>query len=542
MRQVLRRKGRVLDVMRDDLALLRRQLKGGDAKLLEQLAEVRRREASVVLVASSKDRAASLASLRREATRLERDISGRSAAFREVTRAVTIESVQQALPTDGALVEYVTYLPDIVDVPHGKLRYAAYVLLSSGAPRAVDLGDAGTIDELVQKLRRMLADPRSLPDAVARELDQRIMQPVRPLLGGKTRIFISPEGALQLVPFAALRGEDHRPLVSRFSFTYLASGRDLLRPAVTTSSDRDVALVGAPVFGKDGTTAKTREGPRSVYERMQFPPLPGTADELGSLAKMLPAAKLVTGVDATESAVKRIRAPRVLHIATHGFFLPVDSPVGGTTTDTVRSAASPEAVSARAGPMLRSGLAFAGANRRVDGADDGILTALEASTLDLSGTQLVVLSACETGLGEIRTGQGVHGLRRALTMAGAETQVMSLWRVDDEATQELMRAYYRQLLAGRDRIEAMRRVQLELLAEPRTRHPFYWASFIVSGQGGPVFAQSPEPTVPPVEAGPRGCGCRAAPASTSGWWALIVATMIGLCRRRARLRQWEFLR
>lgn len=137
-------------------------------------------------------------------------------------------------------------------------------------------------------------------------------------------------------------------------------------------------------------------------------------------------------------------------------------------------------------PLLRSGLALAGANRRQSGEEDGILTALEASGLDLWGTKLVVLSACETGIGEVKTGEGVYGLRRALVMAGAETQVMSLWKVDDEATKNLMVGYYKRLLAGEGRSEALRQVQLAMLKSPATAHPFYWASFIASGDWRPL--------------------------------------------------------
>jgi CHAT domain-containing protein len=133
-------------------------------------------------------------------------------------------------------------------------------------------------------------------------------------------------------------------------------------------------------------------------------------------------------------------------------------------------------------PLLRSGLGLAGANLRKSGDDDGILTAMEVAGLNLWGTKLVVLSACETGVGEVRTGDGVYGLRRALVLAGAETQVMSLWPVSDRGTRDLMIGYYKSLQAGAGRSEAMRQVQLRMLKDPRRRHPFYWASFIVSGE------------------------------------------------------------
>jgi CHAT domain-containing protein len=126
-------------------------------------------------------------------------------------------------------------------------------------------------------------------------------------------------------------------------------------------------------------------------------------------------------------------------------------------------------------------LALAGANEQKK-EDNGILTALEVTGLNLWGTKLVVLSACDTGVGEVRNGDGVHGLRRALVLAGAETQVMSLWPVSDRWTRELMVAYYRGLQRGEGRGEALRQVQLEMLKDVRRRHPYYWAGFIQSGE------------------------------------------------------------
>jgi CHAT domain-containing protein len=132
-------------------------------------------------------------------------------------------------------------------------------------------------------------------------------------------------------------------------------------------------------------------------------------------------------------------------------------------------------------PLLRSGLGLAGANLKSEN-NDGILTALEAAGLNLWGTKLVVLSACDTGVGEVKNGDGVYGLRRALVLAGSETQMMSLWPVSDIGTRELMTSFYRNLKAGMGRSAALRDVQLKMIADPKRAHPFYWASFILSGE------------------------------------------------------------
>jgi len=133
-------------------------------------------------------------------------------------------------------------------------------------------------------------------------------------------------------------------------------------------------------------------------------------------------------------------------------------------------------------PLLRSGLALAGFNLRSSGDEDGVLTALEVAGLDLAGTKLVVLSACETGLGDIANGEGVYGLRRAFAIAGAESQLITLWLVDDLATKDLMMNYYGRLQKNVGRSAALRQVQLEMLKNPQYQRPYYWAAFIPSGE------------------------------------------------------------
>jgi CHAT domain-containing protein len=227
-----------------------------------------------------------------------------------------------------------------------------------------------------------------------------------------------------------------------------------------------------------------------------FSPLPGTQQEAIALGALLPQATVFTGAQATEAHLKRVHGPAILHIATHGFFLADQPPTAalaqrglvaqdfGRLTDHPPQTGPPGPSD---NPLLRSGLALTGANDRQGGeGEDGVLTALEAAGLDLWGTKLVVLSACETGVGEVRNGDGVYGLRRALVLAGVESQVMSLWQVSDEATRDLMVAYYQRLRAGEGRTEALRQVQLSMLHGPTWQHPFFWASFIQSGDWRPL--------------------------------------------------------
>ncbi len=193
------------------------------------------------------------------------------------------------------------------------------------------------------------------------------------------------------------------------------------------------------------------------------------------------------GLEATENAIKQVKSPEIVHIATHGFFLEdVETP---PPSDLSRSGLidSDFGIQARPfvpqeNPLLRSGLALAGANIRQSGTEDGIMTALEIANLNLAGTKLVVLSACETGVGKVNVGEGVYGLRRALGLAGSESQVISLWKVDDSSTKELAIAYYERVLNNQEgRSDALRQVQLGMLGDRIYQHPYYWASFVPSG-------------------------------------------------------------
>jgi CHAT domain-containing protein len=327
------------------------------------------------------------------------------------------------------------------------------------------------------------------------------MRPLRSLLGDAAHLLISADGALNLLPFEALVDERGKYLVERYSTSYLTSGRDLLRMQVARASKTDPVVIANPEFGEsDMVMARNERPPRlkatnvspgrqsvtagrdlsSVY----FAPLDATAIEANAIKSLFTSATVWTGPEASESALKRVDAPRILHIATHGFFL---QDAGDTALDVEADEIPAETRAINASvkvknPLLRSGLALAGANGKTAGGDDGILTALEASGLNLWGTKLVTLSACDTGIGEVKSGEGVYGLRRAVVLAGAETLVMSMWPVSDFVTRDLMTAYYQGLKLGQGRGEALRQVKLNMLKRPDRRHPFYWASFIQSGE------------------------------------------------------------
>ncbi|HLL77786.1 MAG TPA: CHAT domain-containing protein, partial [Pyrinomonadaceae bacterium] len=464
---LLRRKGRVLDAMSDQMGALRRRLKPEDRAALDQLAAERARLAALSLGEPGKRTAAEIEAesgrIGAEVERLEAAVGARPVEARERPQAVTLEAVQAAIPGGAALVEFALYRPYNVkararDDRWLPPRYAAYVVRRAGAPSWFDLGDAASLDKAVADLRAALtAASREDVRALARALDERLMRPARALAPDARHFFVSPDGALNLVPFAALVDEQDRYLVETHMITYLTSGRDLLRARV--DGDRPPAQQQAAVVLADpafdvGVIVKrlpAADGRRSAdLASMQFARLPGAADEARAISSILTGARVLTDGEASEAALKQVSRPALLHIATHGFFLGDQGNAAGVAASRGLGLADALARPARGeNPLLRSGLALSGANaRRGGGGEDGILTALEAAGLDLWGTRLVTLSACNTAVGEVQNGDGVYGLRRALVLAGSESQLMSLWPVSDYATRDLMVEYYRRLQAG----------------------------------------------------------------------------------------------
>ena len=487
---LLQRKGRLLDASAEALATIRRKLSPEDKQLLDELAQARARLAKLTVGGAGAAGGADaygkqVAALEDQIQKLELEIGKKSAAYRAVSTRIDLATIQKLIPADARLVEIVNYQPSDpkkasqIEGPREPRRYAAYVLGHTGDPQLVELGPAQAIDEAVEKFRKAVADPdNDRAGELGHALYALTFAKISPALGRTSDVLIAPDGALNVVPFSALVDDKGNFLVQRFTFTYLTSGRDLARLAIRTRAQGGGVIIADPSFDSTGTTpaAGSSRGRRSAdFANLVWPPLPGTGKEADAVARTWAGLRVLRGADATESAVKSVRGPKILHLATHGFFLP-DAPVpdGASTTDMHEN------------PLLRSGLALAGANKLASGDEDGILTALEASGLDLEGTKLVVLSACETGVGKVTNGDGVYGLRRALVIAGAESLVMSLWQVDDEATKDLMVGYYARLAKGESRSTALRDVQRELMARPRYKHPYYWASFLAAGDDSPM--------------------------------------------------------
>jgi CHAT domain-containing protein/Tfp pilus assembly protein PilF len=529
---LLQRKGRALDATTDAITALRRHASADDQKLLDRVAEARSQFSNATLKGAGKEgfdkHQENLKALAAQVEKLEAELSRRSVEFRAQALPVTLEAVQALIPDDAALIEFAAFRPyDMKEDTFGERHYVAYLLTKTGEPQWADVGEATTIDKAIKEFRAALqqkadgklSDLKGEVMPKARALDELIMHKLRSLLGDKKHLLISPDGSLNLIPFDALVDEKNHYLVESYSISYLTSGRDLLRLQGAKSNNKAALVFADPDFDLSATPVKasatadtriaqrmspaqqnkeriaqrldSRPGPKLGNVQLQpFKRLPGSAAEGAELKNLLPNAAFMTAAQATETALKHAVSPSILHISTHGGFLEDESKPEAkeqrglqirpgsldSVDETLPSKGNVEDA------LLRSGLFFAGANQGQSGADDGVLTALEAKDLDLYGTKLVVLSACETGVGEVKNGDGVYGLRRALVLAGSETQVMSLWSVSDEGTRELMIDYYKRLLQGEGRGEALRQVRLQMLTNPKRQHPYYWASFIQSGE------------------------------------------------------------
>jgi CHAT domain-containing protein len=374
----------------------------------------------------------------------------------------------------------------------------------------IDLGKAEHIDEMIAAFRaaiaggeRTLRPSEPLPAANINDgadLRRAVFDPLASALAGRNRLFLCPDGDLTRLPFETLPTGDGRRLIDDYQISYLGTGRDLLRfgietvgqpasPLVIADPDFDLGIA-APVPAGE-TRPRGRQSRTLDRGALHFDPLPGTRGEGEHIAAHLGVQPWLQG-NALKGRLKVSPSPRILHIATHGFFLEDQKRdakhhhLGVGVAGTMVQSPFGRLSQGMENPLLRSGLALAGANTWLQGkplpaeAEDGILTAEDVSGLDLLGTELVVLSACETGLGAVHVGEGVFGLGRSFVLAGAKTLVMSLWKVPDQQTQELMEDFYRRILMDEPRADALRAAQLAM--KEKYPEPLYWGAFICQGE------------------------------------------------------------
>ena len=465
-----------------------------------------------------------VAELQDQANELEKELVRRSPALAEEKKLArpSWREVRDALGKQEAAVEFVRFRFHDEKTWTDKTYYVALVLTPRAAqPSLVLLGEAKDLEAApMDDFRAWVAEPdpeQPLKAGAGRKFAAAFWEPLAKALGGASRVYISPDGALNQVSLGLAPLSDGRLLMDTCDLRLVSSTKDLLRPLAKPAANTAM-LIGNPKFdlndaeasaalasiAQSGNLAQAETqaagpspaGSESVKRSRAvrggvLAPLPGTQAEVHALNALLAqhgwSVEEHTQTQALEEHVKQVRGPRVLHLATHGFFI-TDSPHQQTN----RATAGEQVPAALDDPMLRSGIFLAGADRALrglppaSGLENGVLTAFEATQLNLQGTELVVLSACDTGLGEAQAGEGVFGLRRALQEAGAGAVLMSLWSVPDEETRELMELFYTRWLNGEEKHSALHSAQLEERARVKKRYgndlPYYWGAFVLIGR------------------------------------------------------------
>ena len=436
--------------------------------------------------------------------RAERSVAARSRGYRTEQEILDAgwSDVAKSLAKGEGLVAYSWY-----HTPESS-GYVAFAMAGGSRPFLVSLGSAATIEKAVRDWMALVGrEPTGAEDEkrarrAGAALRRLVWDPVARRIGGVARLSIVPDGELCRVSFAALPEGTVGYLVETLPpLRYLSAERDLIpRPA---EREQGVGLLALGDASYGASAPRARDGGRRDFQpdcgsfaSVTFSRLEQTGAEVTDIASQWPRPREVTvleGAQASEAAWKRLAPGKlVLHLATHAFFLDGACVASGRTTRGIGGTVptTGHELRTQASPLRLSGLALAGANRRNEtgAASDGILTAEEIASLDLAGVDWAVLSACDTGGGEVRAGEGVIGLRRAFQTAGVRTVIMSLWAVDDLSTRDWMGRLYRlKFRDGRTIAQAVEEADRDALedrrAKGRSTHPFYWAAFVASGSG-----------------------------------------------------------
>jgi tetratricopeptide (TPR) repeat protein len=517
---VLHYKGVVLDSIIEDRLLAETGKKEANRDLVDQLKIKKRIVARLSLQAteaSPKEAREDVHTLEQEVENIEGQLARQVTDIGQTRRAftVTVEQVQGALPQDAVLVEYVRYFHYLGKSKY-ELRYAAVVLSADAPPRWVTLGGAKEIEPILKRCQRLVrkASDEELA-AILHKVYTEVWEPVEQAFpAGATRVIVSPDGQLNFLAFATLLDPHEAFVAEKYSIQYATSGRDLLRVTQPNSSQQ-VIVMANPNFDSDfqpaslnlplGGSSVLRGAEKRDFEDLSFQELPGSQKESAQLMPKFEhwgwPARSFTGPDVNKRALLDLRSPYILHLATHGFFEPEDSSFETNPNESQSPGFKSHLAKSRffENPMHRSGLALAGANTTIAAwkrgeappiEADGMLTAEDVSALDLKGTWLVTLSACDTGSGEARAGEGVMGLRRGFVEAGAQNLLMTLWPISDEFTLQIMSDFYDTAHASGNAPEALAKVQRDWLVRLRNEQGVANAvnlagPFIMSSQGKP---------------------------------------------------------
>jgi len=447
-------------------------LKSGDKTLVNDYIQwLDKKEALARYYSLSKEELAEqkidLPSLEAEANRMERALSSKSVDFSSgySTQKVSFKQIRDVLAENEAVVEVIrihTYDQDFTT----DSKYLALVLTKGmEVPKMVILENGAQLETRYAKFYRNAIQQR-LDDGYSYDqywgrFDNELQT--------KKVIYVSPDGVYNQINLNTLKKPAGDYLINRYEITIVGNSKDLisLKNKKAGTIAKSATLLGFPDYGGDRVS-----------------PLPGTKVEIETVSKILKTGgyqvSQFAAAEASEKNLKAVKSPALMHIATHGYFLKDVESEGNAFGVSADNAAN--------NPLLRSGLMLANASKTVSGTsspsiesnDNGILTAYEAMNLDLDNTSLIVLSACETGLGDVKNGEGVYGLQRAFLVAGADAMIMSLWKVDDAATQQLMTNFYTNWIKLGNKQKAFKQAQLQLMT--KYKEPYYWGAFVMMGQ------------------------------------------------------------
>jgi CHAT domain-containing protein/lipopolysaccharide biosynthesis regulator YciM len=470
----------------------------------DQIARIALRDSTTV-DADTRERLAGLESRQQQ---LSQQIAAFSLGLRTGDPWVTTGALMSEIPFNSVFVNIAKirrrdFQSRDEDTKWLPTRYVAWIVPSagSGAVKTVDLGESAPVDAKVREVREQIQKDferlrkREVDEIQAaeelrkatQELSKLLLSPIEESLTDVDELILSPDGELWTLPWDALITKDGSYLIEKYRTRYVISGRELVRDAPQR------ALIGAPAIFADANFNLSQDDVLVANSGLQselrsvsnayFSQLKSSAAEAVSIKPSIDgytneSAKLLLADECQEATFKDLHRPRVLVVSTHGYVEKPAEPKEGQS-----AAASYD------NPLLRCGLAFAGANNRKlaaeEGREDGILTGLEIVGIDLRGTELVVLSACQTGLGDIQDGEGVAGLRHAFQLAGAGAVISSLWEVEDGATARLINVFFENLAKGLNKSEALRQAQLVQIQSRRERfgaaHPFFWSAFTLTG-------------------------------------------------------------
>lgn len=499
--------------------------------LAQQLLKIRQELAGLALSRPEEgtvdERAKRITELTQQEETLARQLADRVGEPLAQSKWVELDSIRQALAADQTMINFFELRPwDYFSVKTGrnrfsKARYFAYIIppTGKGEVKLVDLGESSKIDKIVSKIRSWIGDSDAREAFLAEsgevatesewqtlfaQAKQKIWDPLAQHFPDETKqLVLSPDGALWLMPWNTIPIGDDRYLIEDYSLRFLTSGRELVLP-------KKKAAIGAPLLFADPSfdlsPDSVRSAVQSIFRSVDIQKLPAGAISRTAIPQVtpLPSTRLEAlaispsvsnicgkepiqylGKFALETVAKEVKSPRVLVLSTHGFFLPEQGSTTGRSTVSNASSTRKLKAGIPENPLLRCGLLLAGCNNPTARGDDGILTGMEILGLDLRGTELVVLSACETGVGTVNSGEGVAGLRQAFQLAGAEAIVSTLWQVPDRDSALLMKDFFEQLAEGKSHPEALRQAQIKRIESRRQRygaaHPFYWAAWTLTG-------------------------------------------------------------